>query len=373
MAKPTATAELEIALATVGTATLRGLGAFEQIQRRLHPPAIEELRETLRPYASGLERALSEFRDCAPQAPYRHLHEQLTKAASLASRSFARFCERTSTDRWIIAILDSMRTFSRALEALYPLHRLPPVGRFFLEPAFHGLTGGLDPEPPNGVSVGLHASGDGSAPGERGGFCLYVPETYDGDEPWPLVVALHGGSGSGRDFIWAWLREARGRRFLLLAPTARGPTWSMIGPDVDAAAIRSMIEFVSRRWRVDRGRVLLTGLSDGATYGLMLALGGGVSCTGVAPIAGVLHPAALTGSGSGAAAGRRIYMVHGALDWMFPVSHARLGYERLAAAGAEIVFREIDDLSHTYPREENDAILAWFDSALALPAKATLS
>jgi hypothetical protein len=31
------------------------------------------------------------------------------------------------------------------------------------------------------------------------------------------------------------------------------------------------------------------------------------------------------------------------------------------------VFREIEDLSHTYPREENDRILTWFDRSLALP------
>ena len=36
-------------------------------------------------------------------------------------------------------------------------------------------------------------------------------------------------------------------------------------------------------------------------------------------------------------------------------------------AGAEIVFREIEDLSHTYAREENDRILEWFDPKLALP------
>jgi len=30
------------------------------------------------------------------------------------------------------------------------------------------------------------------------------------------------------------------------------------------------------------------------------------------------------------------------------------------------VYREIEDLSHTYPREENAAILEWFDASLRL-------
>jgi phospholipase/carboxylesterase len=31
----------------------------------------------------------------------------------------------------------------------------------------------------------------------------------------------------------------------------------------------------------------------------------------------------------------------------------------LSMAGANVVFREIADLAHTYPRDENGAILDW--------------
>ena len=34
--------------------------------------------------------------------------------------------------------------------------------------------------------------------------------------------------------------------------------------------------------------------------------------------------------------------------------------EALSAAGARVVYRELADLSHTYPREENARILEWF-------------
>jgi phospholipase/carboxylesterase len=54
---------------------------------------------------------------------------------------------------------------------------------------------------------------------------------------------------------------------------------------------------------------------------------------------------------------------------MFPVAQARWAEEQLALAGADVVYREIADLSHTYPREENDRILTWFDPALALPPR----
>jgi phospholipase/carboxylesterase len=56
---------------------------------------------------------------------------------------------------------------------------------------------------------------------------------------------------------------------------------------------------------------------------------------------------------------RPIYLVHGALDWMFPVEAARIGRDALLAAGARLVYRELADLSHTYPRDENARILDW--------------
>ena len=48
-----------------------------------------------------------------------------------------------------------------------------------------------------------------------------------------------------------------------------------------------------------------------------------------------------------------IYLVHGALDWLFPVTLAQEAARVLRDADAKLVYREIEDLSHTYPREEN--------------------
>ncbi len=50
-----------------------------------------------------------------------------------------------------------------------------------------------------------------------------MPEYYTPDRAWPLVMALHGGSGNGRGFLWSWLRDARSFGAILIAPTATGP------------------------------------------------------------------------------------------------------------------------------------------------------
>ena len=80
----------------------------------------------------------------------------------------------------------------------------------------------------------------------------------------------------------------------------------------------------------------------------------------------MLHPGNLVNGNLERAAGARIYLVHGTRDWMFPIATARLAARELRDAGADVTFREIADLSHTYPREENAHILEWFDPALAI-------
>ena len=43
----------------------------------------------------------------------------------------------------------------------------------------------------------------------------------------------------------------------------------MGGEDVEAEGLREMVEAVAARYPVDRARVRLTGMSDGATYALL--------------------------------------------------------------------------------------------------------
>ncbi len=356
------------ALSATGVATLTALGALEAAARYLHPPEIPQLRRALTPHYAELERALAAYRTATPPPPLAAFHERFGAGADLTRRSLEMFLATAAPHEAITRMLASLRTFCRALEALYGLHRFPPLSRYFVEAPFHAHLAGLEGVPPDGITVGLHHSGGERGADGRGGFCLYVPESYDGAEAWPLVVALHGGSGSGRDFLWSWLREARGRRFLLAAPTAQGPTWSLMGPDLDSRSLRAMVSYVASRWRVDRSHVLLTGLSDGATYALLEGLAEDSPYTHLAPISGVLHPANLMGGNLARVAGRKIWLVHGRLDWMFPVATAETAAEELTNAGADLTLRIIEDLSHTYPREENDRILAWFDPRLALPA-----
>jgi phospholipase/carboxylesterase len=252
----------------------------------------------------------------------------------------------------------------RAQEQLYPLAAaLPPVSRFFLDPAHREdadlLARLARPNPDTGPNTGI-VHGENER-GQRGGISLYVPETYDPAVAHPLVVALHGGSGHGRAFLWTWLRDARSRGAILLSPTAVGTTWAITGPDPDTPNLARYVERVRAHWNVDPGRILLTGMSDGGTFSYVSGLEPGSPFTHLAPISAAFHPMLAQMAERERMAGLPIHIAHGALDWMFPVSMAREAAQALTAAGADVTYRELDDLSHTYPRELNGDLLDWLE------------
>jgi phospholipase/carboxylesterase len=353
-------APVEQAVASLSAAMLAGLYGLEKAFRALHPPNLRALRADVARLLPPLEEAGAALRTAEVPEELTRLTALLTQVGGDVATAARLFSEDGPPTEVVPRMLGAMRTHCRAQEALYPLRVvLPFLGRYFVEPRWYSRLAELDPEPREGVRTGLHrAKGKGDA--DRGAFTLYVPERYDGSTPRPLVVALHGGSGHGSTFLWTWLREARSRNFLLLSPTSVGSTWSLEYPDVDRSNIERMVAFVSEQWRVDPEHVLLTGLSDGATFAFLGGLSPGSPFTHLAPVSGVLAPTA----NCEAARRRRIYLVHGALDWMFPVAMAQAAAAELKAAGADVTYREIADLSHTYPREENDGILRWFDPRL---------
>jgi phospholipase/carboxylesterase len=344
-------------------ALLGALDRVEWAQRQLFPPRALELADRLAPHAERLAGPLRALEAAAWPEDLRLLRERLGQVTRQAIELIGAFASAAHSGE-PIELYRALRRFAPLQEALYPLAPvLDPVSRWFLEPGRRGndllvqrLRDAALRE--DGARVGvLHARNDH---GSRGGLSLYVPETWEASAPpAPLVVALHGGSGHGRDFLWAWLREARSRGVLLLSPTALDRTWSIMGgEDVDADNLRATVESVAERYGVDRTRVLLTGMSDGATYTLLCGLGDTMPFTHLAPMCGVLHPYLLAGGIAGAR-DRPIYLVHGALDWMFPLPTAHLARETLLAVGARLVYREIEDLSHTYPRDENPRVLDW--------------
>ncbi len=356
-------------------ASLQGLAGFETLRRRLHPPHIAGLRSGLGPVRDRVEEALEDFRELEAPEGLAEFHALVVEASSRLETGLHLFLDKGPPQEAMLRLLRSLRAHCAAQEVFYALRSaLPRIAAFFQEPGCGRLPAELDPETRHEAGVGVMAfHDDGEAlsrenpGGERGGYWMYVPEWYDENRSWPVVMALHGGSGHGREYLWTWLREARSRGFILISPSSADRTWSFEGEDVDNPRLRSILAEVQQRWSAaDRDRVLLTGLSDGATYTLLAGLDEDSPFTSLAPISGVLHPICYKLGHLDRAAGKPIYLVHGALDWLFPIQMAHLTRDELERSDAALVYREIEDLSHTYPREENGEILRWFARELDL-------
>ena len=345
-------------LAALTGALLAALEAFAFVARRLNPPALPALVEAVGAPDEPLVEALAQAAGWRGQAAV--LREPLVAAAQAVIAGFAGLRAGAQAGD-LSQAFRAMRQRPVALEALYPLAALlPPVSRFFLEPERRGDAAlqARFRQPAQGTGV-MHGGGD---PGARGAFSLYVPEDYCADRAWPLVVALHGGSGDGRAFLWSWLRAARTHGAIVVAPTATGRTWALGGPDGDTPNLIAILEEVGARWRLDPQRRLLTGLSDGGTFSYVSGLEPGSPFTHLAPVAAAFHPMLAQMADPDRLGGLPVHIVHGALDWMFPVDMAREAAAALEAAGADVTYREIPDLAHTYPIEINAELLAWLDA-----------
>src|SRR6202045_2475407 len=336
---------------------LQSLEALGFIARHLNPPEFDAVMEAVGMPDQALQAVRPRLAGWPEQFGSTQASLEAASDAALAAFAGLRAVQRGNGD--LTAVFRALRHAPRAQEALYPLAaKLPPVNSFFVDPALReddALLARLAAPASENTGI-VH---DHNEPSSRGGFSLYVPEYYTPDRAWPLVMALHGGSGNGRGFLWSWLRDARSLGVILVAPTATGNTWALMGEDSDGPNLARILDAVRGRWNVDPARLLLTGMSDGGTFCYVTGLESASPFTHLAPVAATFHPLMAEMADAERLRGLPIYLVHGRLDWMFPVQVARQTQGALSAAGADVTYRELDDLSHCYPREMNPAILNW--------------
>jgi polyhydroxybutyrate depolymerase len=148
------------------------------------------------------------------------------------------------------------------------------------------------------VLVACRAQGSSTlqANGERH-YELFVPSDTPG---LPLVVALHGNGGTGRQMerFTSFDGVAAREQFLVAYPDAIGHHWNDGRPELDSgvddvAFIASLIDEVALEHAIDRTRVYITGASNGAmmTYRLGCDLADRIAA--IAPVIGNL-PATIT-------------------------------------------------------------------------------
>jgi phospholipase/carboxylesterase len=186
---------------------------------------------------------------------------------------------------------------------------------------------------------------------------LYVPRDLPADTPLPLLVLLHGATGSAKGITTRVnAAELADRlKIVVLAPDSREGTWDVVvggfGPDV--AFLDTALARVFARVAIDPKHVAIGGFSDGASYALSLGLLNGDLFTHVI----AFSPGFLS-------ADRReghpdIFISHGTHDTILRIdTTSRRLAPALQQAGYDVRYREFDG-PHTVPAQIATEAFAW--------------
>ena len=344
------------------------LRVFESIQENMRAERLGEFQRKLREVnPDGFASLTAELEQTSPPDSLLRFHDTFTAAIRHLGNASQTFLN-ASESAYSLAAIDVRRTLCRGFNLLYSIRAYTPkLQEYWLLPDAMADRDALEtPSPDAGAAVGVIHRRRASP---RADYSLYVPESYTPSREWPLIVCLHGAYGRGDHFIWSWLRPAKSRGYMLLSPKSLDVTWSILQPERDIKSVEAMLDEVCGEYAVDRGRVYLSGLSDGGTFTYLLGLGRPQLFAGIAPVA-----ADFTGMMDDMLRRRQgqnlpVYIVHGARDHIFPVDAIRKGHGLLDRLGYNARYEELPDWGHSHCSGINERmVMPWFESLRDTPS-----
>ena len=184
---------------------------------------------------------------------------------------------------------------------------------------------------------------------------LYVPPGLIEGTPAPLVLLLHGSTGSGQEMLSVLQKYADQSGFVVLCPDSRGSTWDAIRYlySSDVRFIDSALAFTFERCNIDPERIGIAGFSDGASYALGLGrMNGDLFRRIVAFSPGALLPATESFKPP-------VYITHGYEDSVLAMDRTSIPIaEELEARGFEVTFRKFDG-GHWIPAAHAPEAFNW--------------
>ncbi len=115
-------------------------------------------------------------------------------------------------------------------------------------------------------------------------YWVYAPDSLDAGKPAPLVLALHGGGGTGKamcTLAGGLMAVADEQGFLLACPDGverhwndgRGiDDWRAHAEQIDDVGfLTALVEQLSQQWSIDREAVFVTGISNGGLMSYRMA------------------------------------------------------------------------------------------------------
>jgi len=132
-------------------------------------------------------------------------------------------------------------------------------------------------------------------------YLLYIPASYNGNTPVPLVLNFHGtgGNPSWQLAYSDFKKLAEEEGFITVSPSGQylnlgRNSWNTVNdPDGvdDVQLVRDIIDDLKKRLAIDPKRIFATGMSGGARMTSRLACEFDDTLAAVAPVAGIQYPA----------------------------------------------------------------------------------
>ncbi len=189
---------------------------------------------------------------------------------------------------------------------------------------------------------------------DRGHYWVVCPLS---SKPPPLLVFLHGSGGNFQAYPTLLMKSALKNQVAVVMPTYGWGQWSQPGAQV---RIGEVIEETLRRYpALDRGRVIVAGVSAGAAGALEYwcrnseSLAGVIAVSGVPTLPSVEHE--LTG--------KQALLIHGSLDGRMPAKSLREFDVWLRKKGAQVECVEFPESGHftllTHSEEVSERMFEW--------------
>ncbi|MBD1909405.1 phospholipase [Leptolyngbya sp. FACHB-16] len=224
-----------------------------------------------------------------------------------------------------------------------------------LKRASSGAVGRLQTRPAQPTEAGATGLHPLQLDGQRDGW-IYVPPTYQNNQPAPLVLMLHGAGGDAEGGLRIIRPLADNLTAIVLAVDSRRQTWDVIinqyGPDI--AFIDQALAQTFSRYAIDPSRIAIAGFSDGASYALSVGITNGDLFTHILAFSpGFMAPAAQVGE-------PRVFISHGQHDTVLPIDRcSRRIVPQLQQSGYDVRYQEFDG-PHTVPTAIAQESMTWF-------------
>ncbi len=183
--------------------------------------------------------------------------------------------------------------------------------------------------------------------GKESRYMLFVPPDTRPDQTMPVIVFLHGSSAVGNDgekqsqvgLPLAIRQDEKNFPFLVVLPQAQLKSWRADGED--GKRVLAILDEVAKSFKIDPGRIYLTGQSMGGSGTWSLAAAYPERWAAIVPICGRADPTT-------AARIKKIpcWCFHGDADALVPVDQSRKMIKALEKAGGMPRYTEYAGVGH---------------------------